>query len=69
MSEISPVEPVSEYTSLRGELERKELERIPEPVEQLQTPQVRSAAAQQDQKTTIQGFAYTGKGSFIDGVF
>ncbi|MEF2229476.1 MAG: hypothetical protein V3571_00960 [Pseudodesulfovibrio sp.] len=69
MSEISPVEPVSEYTSLRSESERKRLERIPEPVEQVESPLVKSAAAQQDQKTTIQGFAYTGKGSFIDGVF
>ena len=68
MSSVTPIE-TSEYGPTRLELERKESERIPEPVKQLEAPLVKTEAAQQDQKTTIQAFAYTGKGSFIDNVF
>jgi len=69
MSNITASEPVSEYAPDRYERARHDIEPAPEYQEQVQAPAVKAEAAQQDQKTTVQGFVYTGKGSFIDGVF
>jgi len=70
MSSIESLEPMSEYAPNRFEEKREDLEPVKsQPKEQILAPVVQSAAEQQDQKNTIQGFQYTGKGSFIDKVF
>lgn len=70
MSSISPLEAASEYAPNRYEEKREDVEPAEvQPREEIQTQNVQSAAQQQDQKNTIQGFQYTGKGSFIDKVF
>lgn len=70
MSGIGALEPVSEYAPNRFEEKREDVEPIKDqPKEEIQAPVVQSATEQQDQKTTIQSFQYTGKGSFIDKVF
>ncbi|MDD3312025.1 hypothetical protein [Pseudodesulfovibrio sp.] len=69
MSDITATEPISEYAPDRYERARRDIEPAPERLERVQAPVVKAEAAQQDQKTTVQGFAYTGKGAFIDGVF
>jgi hypothetical protein len=75
MSSIAPIDAASEYAPRPSE--RRQEEPAPEakrtestmPDERILTPAVRAAAESQDQKTTIQGFQYTGKGAFIDRVF
>lgn len=70
MSSIGVLEPLSEYAPNRFEEKRDDIEPIKDqPKEEIQAPVVQSAVEQQDQKTTVQGFAYTGKGSFIDKIF
>jgi hypothetical protein len=70
MSEITPLESVREYFPRREEEDSKQIE--PEKQVQnkeLHAPVVKAADQQQAEKTTVQGFQYTGKGSFIDKVF
>ncbi len=70
MSTISPIEPMREAEQKR--YDEKQLEIEPAEIkadEQKLTPEVRAATDQQDQKTTVQAFQYTGKGSFVDKVF
>lgn len=70
MSGISPLESISEYAPNRYEEKREDVETVKaEPREESQTQHVQAAIQQQDQKDTIQGYQYTGKGSFIDKVF
>lgn len=70
MSSIAALEPLSEYAPNREENKREDIEPvITQPDEQIQAPVVKAHMQQQDQKTTVQGFQYTGKGSFIDKVF
>lgn len=70
MSGISPLEATSEYAPNRFEEKREDVEAVKaEPREESQTQNVQAAVHQQDQKQTIQGFQYTGKGSFIDKIF
>ncbi len=70
MSGISPLEALSEYAPNRHEDKRDDVETVrAEPREESQTQNVQAAVNQQDQKNTIQGFQYTGKGSFIDKIF
>jgi hypothetical protein len=75
MSGIAFLDTVSEYATERyDDRHDKSAETGREPVstmpdEQVLAPSIQAAAAQQDQKTTIQGFQYTGKGAFIDTVF
>lgn len=70
MSSIAALESVSEYAPNRYEEKREDIEPVKDqPKEESQVPVVQSAAEQQDQKTTVQSFQYTGKGSFIDKVF
>lgn len=70
MSGITSIDPMGEYTPNRREERREEINPVQDqPAEKVQVPEVKAAAEQQDFKTTVQGFAYTGKGSFIDGVF
>ena len=70
MSDIGALESISEYAPNRFEEKRDEVEPVrEEPKEQIQAAPVQAHMEQQDQKTTIQAFQYTGKGSFIDKVF
>ena len=70
MSGISPLESTSEYAPNRYEGKRDDVETVmAEPREESQTQNVQAADQQQNKKHTIQGFQYTGKGSFIDKVF
>ncbi len=70
MSGIAALEPTSEYAPNRYEKKRDDIEPAQnQPKEQIQASMVQAADEKQDYKTTIQGFNYTGKGSFIDGVF
>ena len=67
---INPVESVDGYVPDRYEERRDEINPAQDQAaEQLQAPEVKAAAAQQDFNTTVQEFKYTGKGSFIDHVF
>lgn len=67
---ISPVESAEGYVPDRYENRREEINPAQDQAaEQLQAPEVKAAAEQQDFKSTVQGFKYTGKGSFIDHVF
>lgn len=70
MSSIGALEPLSEYAPNRYEEKREDIEPVKDqPKEEIQTPVVQAAAEQQDQKTTMNQFQYTGKGSFIDKIF
>lgn len=70
MSGISPLEAKSGYTPDRFEHRREDIEPVTvEPKVEDQSQAVLAAEQQQDQKTTVQGFQYTGKGSFIDKIF
>ncbi|QGY41173.1 hypothetical protein GM415_13885 [Pseudodesulfovibrio cashew] len=70
MSSISPLEPMSEYSPERYEEKREEIDPLQaQPNEDARTPVVKAAVEQQDAKTTLNAFQYTGKGSFIDKVF
>lgn len=69
MSTIAPIEIQREAEQIRNE-KREEMQPADlKTEEQVVTPEARAAAEQQDQKTTVQGFQYTGKGSFVDKVF
>ncbi|WP_319466903.1 hypothetical protein [uncultured Pseudodesulfovibrio sp.] len=69
MSGIDPLQSVSEYAPNRYD-DKKELTVAKEEFDdQTKAPVVQTAAEHQDKKTTTQGFQYTGKGSFIDGIF
>lgn len=69
MSSIQAIDPLSEYGPTRQE-ESKETESFEASLmEEARVPFVQAASQQQDTKTTIQSFQYTGKGSFIDKVF
>jgi hypothetical protein len=75
MSGIGPLDSMSEYAPNRYDDRREPAETAKSepastlPDEQVLAPSVQAAADNQDQKTTVQGFQYTGKGSFIDTVF
>lgn len=70
MSGIEALESISEYAPNRYEEKREKIEPAKEmPNEQIQASKVQASVEQQDQKTTVQGFQYTGKGSFIDKIF
>jgi hypothetical protein len=70
MSSITPVESMDGYMPDRYEEKRDEINPAQDQsAEQLQAPEVKAAAEQKDFNTTVQGFKYTGKGSFIDHVF
>ncbi|WP_243546451.1 hypothetical protein [Pseudodesulfovibrio tunisiensis] len=67
MSDISALEPLSEYAPNRYEAKREEIEPARQlPDEEVQAQQVKSAREQQDFQTTVQNSQYTGKGGFID---
>lgn len=73
MSIMAALGPLSEYAPTRSE-KREDVEAAQEQsTEQSQDDFMaaftKSANEQQDQKTTVQSFQYTGKGSFIDKVF
>ncbi len=69
MSTISGIEPLRDIEQNQYD-KREEIEPAAEKAdEQKMAPIVDAASKQQDQKTTVQGFQYTGKGSFIDKVF
>lgn len=70
MSSIGPIDEMREYVP---DMPEDKLNKV-EPVmdrdgEVTQLSQVRAAEEQANQKTSVQGFQYTGKGSFIDKVF
>jgi len=70
MSGIAPLDSLSEYLQKRKDEEPILAEPVNSvPNGEVQSPVVKAADQQQDHKTTVQGFKYTGKGSFVDGVF
>lgn len=70
MSSIQTIDPLSEYGRTRQEESKAEVESFEASlIEEAKVPFVQAASQQQDTKTTIQSFQYTGKGSFIDKVF
>lgn len=70
MSGITPIDAKSGYAPDRLEQRREDAEPVnAEPKVDNQAQAVQAAEKQQDQKTTVQGFQYTGKGSFIDRIF
>ncbi|BCS87206.1 hypothetical protein [Pseudodesulfovibrio sediminis] len=71
MSGVAPIEGASEYHPKHKDLEVDRLEQTstqPLPDEK-PVVALNGDAAKQAEKTTIYGFQYTGKGSFIDNVF
>ena len=70
MSSIESIGALNEYAPNRYQRTQEDVEPSQTPPEQeLNVPAAKAAEQQQDQKTTIQGFQHTGKGSFIDTVF
>lgn len=72
MSGIASIGSMSEYLPpKRSEDESERIEPFNQPSkdDELQAPVVKASAQQLAEKTTVQGFQYTGKGSFIDKVF
>lgn len=70
MSGIAALGPMSEYLPNRPEEEPERIEpKDQAPKDEMPSPLVKAADQQQAEKTTIQAFQYTGKGSFIDKVF
>ena len=70
MSGITPLESIDGHTPDRYGEKREEINPSQDQVaEQMQAPEVKAAAEQQDFKTTVQASQYTGKGSFIDHIF
>ena len=69
MSGVVPLGSVTDYQSRREE----ELERIDPPrkplADEKPEPLFKADSVKQAEKTTLQDFQYTGKGSFIDKVF
>ena len=69
MSIVAPVGPASEYRPRRED----ELERIEpankQPVEDKPPAAVDADVQKQAEKTTLNDFKYTGKGSFVDKIF
>lgn len=69
MSGVAPLGPASEYRPKReDELERVGPSSQP-PAEDKLPSAIQADAQKQAEKTTVQDFRYTGKGSFIDKVF
>lgn len=69
MSSIAALEPLSEYGPSREEQSDRIESSSEKATDEVVAPFVKAASEQQDQKTTVQSFQYTGKGSFIDKVF
>lgn len=71
MSGIAAIGPMSEYLPNRNDDEPEPIIKPAdqEPKDEIQSPVVKAADSQLAEKTTVQGFQYTGKGSFIDKVF
>ncbi|MBI9078200.1 MAG: hypothetical protein JEY79_00485 [Pseudodesulfovibrio sp.] len=70
MSGIAALGSMSEYLPNRTDEEPERIEPANQvPNDEVQSPFIRAADQQQAQKTTMQAFQYTGKGSFVDKVF
>ena len=69
MSGIAALGPMSEYLPYRDEEEPKQVKPVNQPSDEVQSPVVKAVDQQLAEKTTVQEFQYTGKGSFIDKVF
>lgn len=70
MSSIDAIEATSEYAPMQQERFNDDIDASQAmATENTEVPKVQAASEQQDKKTTVNGFQYTGKGSFIDGVF
>ncbi len=68
MSGIESIGPMGDTLSRHEE--KKDIEPVQVLADDLtQAAPVRAAAEKLDTKTTTQGFQYTGKGAFIDGIF
>ncbi|MGL1862330.1 MAG: hypothetical protein OCC46_07390 [Pseudodesulfovibrio sp.] len=70
MSNIASIEALSEYAPRSYEDKQEEVEPAKaQAADNVLAPVAKAEAAALDAKTTIQDFKYTGKGSFIDGIF
>jgi len=70
MSGIASIGSMSEYLPDRDNLEQRKIDSVDKDAkDDSPAPYVRAADAQLSEKTTLQGFQYTGKGSFIDKIF
>lgn len=71
MSGVAAIGPMSEYLpNKKDEESEPRVEPANQgPSDEVHSPVVKAADSQQAEKTTVQGFQYTGKGSFIDKVF
>lgn len=70
MSVIAPIDEMREYVPEMHDDKPDNIEPVMDQSgEAAQVSQVRAADEQVSQKTSVQGYQYTGKGSFIDKVF
>lgn len=67
---IDAIDPTTEYAPMQEDRFREDLEPTQAMAnDNVEASKVQAASEQQAKKTTVQGFQYTGKGSFIDGLF
>jgi len=70
MSGIAALGSMGEYLQNRKDEEPVPVEPVNQvPTDEVLSPMVKASEQQQAHKTTVQGFQYTGKGSFVDGIF